>query len=335
MAKICFRSDGIEHQAADGDWLYDVCVEARATIPFACKAGACGTCATEVLEGSENLGKPGLRELRTLGEKGLDPDRYRLPCLGTVAGDVAFGRSALATQAGRELPVGEAEVESQRRLNLTVCEVRFFVRTQGFAFQPGQYVIFQIPAEREVVRRSYSISTTPSDQRHFEICVRAVAGGHGSNYVHRLRPGQKIRFEGPMGDFTLRDNDRDILMVATGTGISPIKSMLLHLLEQRSNRKVHLLFGVRAVQDIFYTDFLRGLEAQYPNFQHQLVLSAPDPAQWAGRRGRVTDAVRELVCPAERTEAYLCGSQGMVAEVEAILRSKGVAAEHIHHEDFY
>jgi len=335
MAKICFRSDGIEHQAADGDWLYDVCVEARATIPFACKAGACGTCATEVLEGGENLGKPGLRELRTLGEKGLDPDRYRLPCLGTVAGDVAFGRSALAAQAARELPVGEAEVESQRRLNLTVCEVRFFVRTQGFAFQPGQYVIFQIPAEREVVRRSYSISTTPSDQRHFEICVRAVAGGHGSNYVHRLRPGQKVRFEGPMGDFTLRDNDRDILMVATGTGISPIKSMLLHLLEQRSNRKVHLLFGVRAVQDIFYTDFLRGLEAQYPNFQHQLVLSAPDPAQWAGRRGRVTDAVRELVCPAKRTEAYLCGSQGMVVEVEAILRGKGVAAEHIHHENFY
>jgi NAD(P)H-flavin reductase/ferredoxin len=335
MAKICFRADGIEHQAADGEWLYDVCVDARATIPFACKAGACGTCATEVLEGTENLGKPGLRELRTLGEKGLDPDRYRLPCLGTVAGDVAFGRSALASRAARELPVGEAEVESQRRLNLTVCEVRFFVRTPGFAFEPGQYVIFQIPAEREVVRRSYSISTTPSDERHFEICVRAVAGGHGSNYVHRLRTGQKIRFEGPMGDFTLRDNDRDILMVATGTGISPIKAMLLHLLEQRSNRKVHLLFGVRAVQDIFYTDFLRGLEAQHPSFRHQLVLSAPDPTRWAGRRGRVTDVVREGSFDAARTEAYLCGSKGMVAEVEAILRGKGISAEHIHHENFY
>jgi ferredoxin-NADP reductase/ferredoxin len=335
MPTVRFQADDRTVQASEGDWLYDVCVEARARIPFSCKAGACGTCATELLAGEL---KPTQRELRTLEAHSFDPARARLPCLHSVEGDLTFGKPLNVPDAATALAVGEAEVEAHRRLNLTVAEVRFFVKTPGFAFQPGQYVIFQIPGTGgEVVRRSYSISTPPSDARHFEICVRAVAGGYGSNWVHRLRPGQPVRFEGPIGDFTLRDGDRDILMVATGTGISPIKSMLLHLLEQRSRRRVRLFFGVRNVQDIFYTDLFRGLEAHYPAFQHELVLSSPDPGRWAGSRGRVTDLVKEqvLAADASHTEAYLCGSQTMIADVESLLLEKGFPSAHIHHENFY
>jgi Na+-transporting NADH:ubiquinone oxidoreductase subunit F len=336
MPTVRFAADDKTVQANDGDWLYDVCQEAGASIPFQCKAGACGTCATELLTGAI---KPTQRELRTLEAHAFDPTRVRLPCLHSADADLTFGRSLnLVAAAKPTLAVGEAEVESARRLNLTVAEVRFFVKTPGFAFQPGQYVIFQIPGTGdEVVRRSYSISTAPADERHFEICVRAVAGGYGSNWVHRLRPGTKVKFEGPIGDFTLRDTDRDILMVATGTGLSPIKSMLLHLLEQRSHRRVRLFFGVRSVEDIFYTDLFRGLEAHYRLFQHEIALSSPDPQRWAGTRGRVTELVREqvLAADASHTEAYLCGSQSMIADVESLLLEKGFAGEHIHHENFY
>ena len=173
--------------------------------------------------------------------------------------------------------------------------------------------------------------------RHFEICVRAVAGGHGSNWVHRLRPGMKVGFEGPVGDFILRDTSRDILMVATGTGISPIKSMLLHLLDQRSDRRVRLFFGVRSAQELFYTDLLRGLEAHYPGFSSSIAMSAPDPTRWPGRPARVTDLVREQVTPdqAARTEAYLCGSRAMVDDVREALLAKGIVPDHIHSENFY
>jgi len=335
VPSVRFTADAIEHQAANDDWLYDVCVDAKASIPFACKAGACGTCATEVLEGGGGLGAPTQRELRTLGEHNLDSTRFRLPCLCTLQGDVTFGRSANALGAARDLATGEAEVESHRRLNLTVCEVRFFVRSPEWRFEPGQYVIFQIPAGKEVVRRSYSISTPPSDSRHFEICVRAVAGGHGSNWVHRLKQAQRVRFEGPMGDFKLRGGEGDILMVATGTGMSPIKSMLMHLLEQRSNRRVRLFFGVRSVQDLFYTDFMRGLAAHYPSFESHITLSSPDPSQWAGRCGRVTDLLREHVDVGDQSHAYLCGSQAMIEDASRVLRAKGFPGERIFHENFY
>lgn len=340
MPRITFQEDNRSHDAATDDWLYDVCVDAKASIPFSCKAGACGTCATEVLEGGDSLGKSTQRELRTLVADGLDPARYRLPCLHSVGtDDVVFGRSAHAATSATVLPSLEVEVESFRRLNLTVGEVRFFVPNAGFTFRPGQYVIFQIPSPdgREVIRRSYSIATPPSDKRHFEICVRAVAGGHGSNWVHRLRPGDKVRVEGPIGDFVLAESDIDIVMVATGTGMSPIKSMLLHLLDAQSTRRVRLFFGVRSVQDLFYTDLLRGLEAHYPRFSYEITMSSPDPARWGGARGRVTALVDQHVTAddAPATEAYLCGSRGMIDDTAKILRAKGIPEDRIHFENFY
>jgi CDP-4-dehydro-6-deoxyglucose reductase len=126
-------------------------------------------------------------------------------------------------------------------------------------------------------------------------------------------------------------------MIATGTGVSPIKSMLLHLLDIRSSRKVRLYFGVRHESDLFYTDLYRGLAAKYPEFRYDIVLSAPNPESWAGPRGRVTDLIDKLVQPAdaEATEAYLCGGQQMIEDAKARLVAKGFPVEAIHHENFY
>jgi Na+-transporting NADH:ubiquinone oxidoreductase subunit F len=319
--------------------MYEVVERADGGIPFACKAGACGTCATPVLSGIESLGKVTAREARTLTEQGLDLETYRLPCLKDVgAADVVWGRPKKAADADIDLATYEVMVESYRPLTLTVAEVRFYVEKTDFAFRPGQYVIFHIPDAPRTVRRSYSISTPPSDKRHFEICVRSVAGGYGSNYVHRLRPGDRLQVEGPYGDFVLdEDSDRDILMIATGTGISPIKSMLLHLLDHRSLRRVRLLFGLRHESDLFYSDLMRGLSAHYPAFEYSFILSQPDPQRWSGPRGRVVDLIEQQVKPEEasHTEVYLCGGQPMIEACVNKLRSLGFADAAIHYERFF
>ena len=67
-------------------------------------------------------------------------------------------------------------------------------------------MIFRIPHPGQAIHRSYSISTPPSDKSHFEICVRSVAGGHGSKYAHRLPTGNQLEVEGPFGDFVLQEN---------------------------------------------------------------------------------------------------------------------------------
>ncbi len=338
MHRITFKKDGITYDAEDGEWLYDVCQEAGASIPFACKAGACGTCATHVVEGHKAMGALKAREIRTLESNGIDPSQYRLICLADAHGDLTLGESAHAPEEKAELGILKARVEDYRPLTLRVCEQRFIVEGGSLRFHPGQYMIFCVPGIDQVVRRSYSISSTPSDTGHFEICVRAVSGGFCSNYIHRLRPEASIQVEGPYGEFCLEESsDKEILMVATGTGISPIKSMILHLLESKSPRRIRLFFGVRNVSDLFYRELFRTIAASHPSFDYVIILSQPDLHRWTGPRGRVTDLIRQNITEqdAERTEAYLCGGRQMIDEVKLLLLEKGFKDGHVHHENFY
>ncbi len=339
MPKITFAHSGKSVDAAEGEWMYEVCERAEGGIPFACKAGACGTCATPVLDGIASLGKLTAREARTLTNLRLDAESYRLPCLKDVgAGDVVWGRPLQAAEEAKGLDRHDVVVESYRPLNLSVAEVRFFVTGEAFRFRPGQYMIFSVPGTPHAIRRSYSISTPPSDARHFEVCVRAVAGGAGSNFIHRLRPGARLAVEGPFGDFVLDEaSPRDIVMIATGTGIAPIKSMLMHLLEQRSRRRVRLLFGLRHESDLFYTDLLRGLKAHYPGFEYKVILSRADPEAWSGPRGRVTDLIARHLTAAEArdSEAYLCGGRPMIESCTAALLALGFAPDAINYERFF
>ncbi|RPH81199.1 MAG: hypothetical protein EHM80_03140 [Nitrospiraceae bacterium] len=178
-------------------------------------------------------------------------------------------------------------VKEYRPLTLTVCEQRFEIESGEIIFSPGQYMIFHVPGIDKVIRRSYSISSHSSDRTHFEICVRAVSGGFCSNFIHRLRPGDCIQVEGPYGDFRLDDgSQRDILMIATGTGIAPIKSMLLFLLRQTGTRRIRLFFGLRNVSDLFYANLLSDLRETHPWFEPTIILSQPDPMGWSGLRVR-------------------------------------------------
>jgi len=338
MHRVIFQQDGITYDAEEGQWLYDVCEAAGASVPFACKAGACGTCATQVVQGEESLGPQRAREIRTLESNGLNPTQYRLLCLADVHGTLTLGASAKTHHATASLGVCTVRVEEYRPLTLTVCEQRFAVESGEITFSPGQYMIFHVPGIDKVIRRSYSISSHPSDRKHFEICVRAVSGGFCSNFIHRLRPGDCIQVEGPYGAFQLHDgSQRDILMIATGTGIAPIKSMILSLLGQASTRRIRLFFGLRNVSDLFYTTMLNELRHTHPRFEPTIILSQPDPVGWTGLRGRVTDLIRDQVSREEAvtTDAYLCGGRPMIEEAKRLLIYKGMNIEHIRHENFF
>ena len=80
-------------------------------------------------------------------------------------------------------------------------------------------------------------------------------------------------------------------MIATGTGMAPIKSMLMHLLDKKSSRKVRLFFGNRHETDLFYTDLFRGLKANYPEFEYDMILFSPNPNKWSGYIGRVLSLI--------------------------------------------
>jgi NAD(P)H-flavin reductase len=126
-------------------------------------------------------------------------------------------------------------------------------------------------------------------------------------------------------------------MIATGTGIAPIKSMLLSLLGQTSRRRIRLFFGLRNVSDLFYAKLLSDLRESHPWFEPTIILSQPDPEGWSGLRGRVTDLINEQVSADQvaNTDAYLCGGRPMIEEAKQLLINKGMHVDHIRHETFF
>ena len=192
-------------------------------------------------------------------------------------------------------------------------------------FQPGQSISFEIPTSRSFkpLIRHYSLASPPSHSKSLVLLLNSGSHGLGSTYLLKQREKDEVFFSGPSGTFHLHeDSDRDILFVATGTGIAPFRSMLYTLFESSVSRSVTLFWGLRSEQDLYYQDELAALSQRHPNFSFVITLSGSQK-DWRGTRGRVTQLV-EAIPSVKNLAVYLCGNRRMVAEVTHIIQTKGV-----------
>jgi NAD(P)H-flavin reductase len=191
-------------------------------------------------------------------------------------------------------------------------------------FRAGQFISFQVPIPnaRFPLTRVYSICSAPRNDSVIELLYNLVPNGPGSSFLHALAEGDQVTFKGPTGTFVVRDDDRDLLLVATSTGIAPLRSILLE--EVPAGRRVQLVWGNRTAQDLYYERELRDLAAAHPNFSVVLLLSRPD-SEWNGRRGFVHDWLQEYIGDDEPWSAFLCGGSGMLRAAADVLRAKRVA----------
>lgn len=206
---------------------------------------------------------------------------------------------------------------------------------QKIEFRPGQYVQIKVPDTDEF--RAYSVASPPSLKDSVELIVRFVPGGLCSTYVHEeLEVGDKIAFTGPMGDFYLReDSHRDIIAIAGGCGMAPIRSILHHLKEKGMHRKFTYFFGARQKCDLFFIGELKKVEDEFPNFKYVPALSEPKPSDnWDGETGLITQVVERYVESGENSEAYLCGPPPMIDASIKVLAQKGVREIYIYYDKF-
>ncbi len=218
------------------------------------------------------------------------------------------------------------------------------VDSAAMAFEAGQWVNVLLPISTapgaSVTKRSYSIASAPDGSSRFEIAVTLVQGGPASSWLHAVSPGVVLPFTGPQGFFTRPvHNAAPSLMIATGTGLTPLRSMMNAALTARSQEPICLLLGVRHEHDLLYGSELRAAAAGNDLVRFEPTLSQPGP-DWDGRRGYVQAHVRELwrgleSTSAARPHAYVCGLQRMVSSVRDILRTElGAAREQVHSERY-
>jgi NAD(P)H-flavin reductase len=166
-----------------------------------------------------------------------------------------------------------------------------------------------------------------------------VRGGPGSTFLHEVAPGATLRFIGPQGFFTRPPPGPPSLMIATGTGITPMRSMLRAALAAGSTSPVCVLLGVRHEHDLLYADELRAAVAAHPSVRFEPTLSQPGPG-WPGRKGYVQTHVRalwdELVAlGAGEPHAYVCGLERMISSVRELLRKDmGLPRQQVHSERY-
>lgn len=229
----------------------------------------------------------------------------------------------------------KATVRARRALSPSVCALTL-APTEPLAFSAGQWLNVYVPTPQGELKRAYSIASAPGDAE-VELAITRVEGGAVSPILHALEPGTVFDIDGPHGFFT-RDGEAARapgLLVATGTGIAPFRSMLRALAQAGgSDAPLRLLFGCRSEADTLYTDELRALAPRLGDFALTVTLSRP-PAGYPGRTGHVQAHVLELARELTSPHVFVCGLSRMVADVRALCKGElGLPRTSVHTERF-
>ncbi len=303
-------------------------------LPYGCQSGGCGACRAKLVAGQIHYSydPPALSE----EEKAQG---YILLCQAQPRSDLSLQvEERLSSQAipVRNMPV---RVEHKQPLCHDVMQLMLKLpKGEVFEFLPGQYVDFLL---RDGRRRSFSIANGPATKGVIELHIRHVPNGDFSDFVFSSMQDRVIlRVEGPLGGFYLRpQSDHPILMMAGGTGLAPIKSMLEYMLDQGMHRETHLFWGVRGQRDLYLHETLLEWSQSLPWFDYTPVLSEPasgqpDASSWQGETGYVHEVVARRFPNMQDYDVYMSGPPVMVQAGRDQFLAQGLPVEQLFYDSF-
>ncbi|MBW4330260.1 2Fe-2S iron-sulfur cluster binding domain-containing protein [Stakelama sp. CBK3Z-3] len=296
------------------------------TLEYSCRTGRCGICKASVVSGDTDPLRP--------EDESLSPEEAArgiiLTCCRTAISDVTLDVEPLDRLAGMEIKTMPSRIVSIERVAPAIVRVVLKTPpTSTMRFLPGQY----IDVIARDVRRSYSLANAPREDGLLELFIKQYPGGVLSQYwFEEAKPNDLLRIEGPFGTFFLRDQAPvNILFLATGTGIAPVKALLEELARDPERARQHRLsvfWGNREAENFCWDPVDLGLDI---GFHH--LLSGPD-ASWGGARGYVQQAaIHHGVDPAD-TVVYACGSNAMIGSAREALLALGLPAKRFFSDAF-
>jgi len=229
-----------------------------------------------------------------------------------------------------------AKLKTKKQIANFVWEFTFeMFEPKILDFVSGQYISIIVDPK---TRRQYSIASSPlSSEREFILCFDAKPNGLGVNHLLKLNIKDEISFIGPIGNFVLPSKPAsNLFFIATGTGIAPLRSMIETLIINKSDLKhnIHLHFGTRNINDLFYTDlFDRYLHDGSIKYYKKYLSRESLPETTSGY---VTQFIAGLSSEIiSDSQYFICGGTEMVKSAKQMLLDKNVSSENIFHEEFY
>ena len=314
--QVTVQPSGRSFTVADGDKILASGIAQGIGLPYGCKDGACGSCKCKLVSGTVTLGPHQSKALSEMEQA----NGYTLTCCASPTSDVVL-ESRQVTEAGafsiKKMPSRVTVLEKKShdvmlvRLQLPANEV--------FQYHAGQYVEFLL---RDGARRSYSMANAPHTQLDtpgIELHIRHMPGGKFTDHVFGAMKEKEIqRVEGPFGSFFLRESDKPMVMLASGTGFAPIKALIEHMQHTGVQRPAVLYWGGRRPADLYMHDWVLAQVAKMPNLTYVPVISDALPEDaWTGRTGFVHRAVVQDYADLSGHQVYACGAPIVVDSAKA------------------
>ncbi len=316
----------------DNETILDAALKDNRIYPYGCRSGVCGACKCTLVSGRVDYGSY---------EDFALPDEEReqgkvLICQAKPLENVVLDVEEIVTGTSVQIKVLPCRVRKIDRLAEDV--VRLFLalpKTQEFNFIAGQYIDILL---KDGQRRSFSLANLPQHamEHGLELHIRNVPDGHFTPRVFdSMRERDLLRFEGPFGAYILQSEaDTPIIMIAGGTGFSPIKGLIEDAMERNHNQSIHLFWGARDEQDLYLDDLVRQWLDSCPNLKYTPVLSGSASESWRGEKGFVHDAVCRTYDRFEPFDVYASGPPIMIDCVRSSLLKKGMAPDRFHFDSF-
>lgn len=226
-----------------------------------------------------------------------------------------------------------ARVSAVRALTAEILEADLDLEEPpALAFEAGQWV--SIPFGPKTVR-AYSIASTPRSAGRLTLCADVAPSGIGSEWFRGLKPGDDVRFKGPLGGFVFsRADRRRPLFVAEEIGIVPIRAILTELYDTGLGRPVALIYWARDPSWLAYDGEFRSLARRFPAFAYYPVAGTAAPG-WRGERGGTAETVDRLAADVGGLIAYVSGGGETINRVRDVLVAKGMERKAVKWEKFW
>lgn len=188
-------------------------------------------------------------------------------------------------------------------------------------YKPGQFVMISFPKLNEKIQKAFSIASSPTENE-IRLTIKLHETGTLTKYLfNETKIDDEINIKGPYGHFIYKDEYKNIVLIAAGSGIAPMRGILKYV-ENKTNVKSYLFFTTRTKEDIIYNDYLNKLKN---NSQFKIHISLTKPNQnYTGPTGRINlNRILELAPPSEDKVYFICGRKEMVLELKKGLKENG------------
>ncbi len=295
------------------------------TLEHSCQSGRCGVCKAKVIDGMTSS----IKSEESLSQTELFAG-YILTCCRTAVTDVTLDIEDLGELGNIQTKTLPCRIDSLTLLTDDVIEVT--LRTPPASrlnYLPGQYIDV---IGKDGLRRSYSVANAPRDDGKITLHIRKVPNGEMSRYwFDEAKANDLLRLEGPLGTFFLRHTSASqLVLLATGTGIAPIRAMLEQLVvdpAKHNYSQIHVYWGGRTVKDIYW-------KPDYPSLSLRFVPVLSRSPHNSATQGYVQDAVLGDGINLKDAVVYACGSESMIASARSKLIATGLNPKTFHSDAF-